>query len=186
VIDGIKRHLDEQHIRMLLYRYVERFVDMSSRFSPQSSLSDLNPSWTNRVEGWMKTNAYKNLNQGGARVRKSLFGDVDVHGLIQQITYPNSEMRIDLLVKTFNTLDEVVQTSTDHQLLEILASLQHTEGSCIPFSYGLYHDRLEIRMAAARIILCLFAQKVFSSNLAGTTLHESVGEKNTCEALNSG
>jgi hypothetical protein len=184
-MDGIKRHLDEQHIRMLLYRYVERFVDMSSRFSPQANLSDLNPCWTNRVEGWMKTSAYKNLNQGGARVRKSLFGDIDVHGLIQQITYPNSEMRTDILVKTFNTLDEVVQTSTDHQLLEILASLQHTEGSCIPFSYGLYHDRLEVRMAAARIILCLFAQKVIATNPAGSPLYESIGEKDISKALDA-
>jgi hypothetical protein len=159
VVEGIKRHLDEQHIRMLMYRYVERFVDMVNRFSPNASLQDVNPSWTNRIDGWLKTSAYKYLNQGGARVRKSLFGAKDVHGMIQQIAYGTS-IKMDSLIRMFHTLDELVQCASDHQILEILASLQQTEGSCAPFSFGLFHERMEIRMAAARIILCIYAQKV--------------------------
>ncbi len=63
IFEGIKRHIDENYIRQVLYRYVEIFVEMSFRFFPASLSKNVAPYWTNRMEGWVSTSAYKTLQQ---------------------------------------------------------------------------------------------------------------------------
>lgn len=60
VFDGIKKHIDENYIRQVIYRYVERFVEMTLHCVP-TTLQNLSPCWISRAEGWYSTNTYKNL-----------------------------------------------------------------------------------------------------------------------------
>ncbi|KAJ3312396.1 hypothetical protein HDV04_003146 [Boothiomyces sp. JEL0838] len=159
VFEGLKRHVEENHIRQILYQYVERFVEMVGRYSLNTKLNELQPIWSNRAEGWIRTNSYNYLKQRGMRFRKSLFYYIDVQALIHDLQFPSSS-NSDKFMKTFLVLDQIVQEASDAQLVEILSYLTSSDGSCLPFAYGLYHERREIRLAAARIILRLFIQKL--------------------------
>jgi hypothetical protein len=64
------------------------------------------------------------------------------------------------LIRIYLTLDLVIQQSSDAKIYELLSGLPVTDGYCLPFSHGLFHDRIEIQMAAARIIMKIYIQKV--------------------------
>lgn len=79
--------------------------------------------------------------------------------LYQDSIEPNS------LISIFSRIDQLVQVASDAQLVQILSYLDHSDGSALPFSSGLFHPRPEIQVAAARIILRLFVQKVMFTNI---------------------
>ncbi|KAJ3348789.1 hypothetical protein HDU91_006503 [Kappamyces sp. JEL0680] len=152
-----------------VYAYVERFVERSSRFSPSSLLKNVEPCWVNRVEGWTATTAFKALQkvgwfvspQRGMRIRRSLFFRSSAQGMVQELCDPpTTEYKVDRYIRLFFHLDTLVQHATNHQIIELLSYLTSSDGACVPFSYGLYHERPEINQAAARIILRLYIQKL--------------------------
>jgi hypothetical protein len=96
-------------------------------------------------------------------MRRSLFFRNNVQGLIQELSYPPSEYKVDQFIRLFFTLDWLVLSATDHQLVELLSYMTSSDGACVPLSYGLFHERMELRQAAARIILRLYVSKVFYS-----------------------
>ena len=90
---------------------------------------------------------------------RSLFPLFNVQSCLQQLQFgeliPSGEV-----VKLFVRLDAQIQQASDEQILEILASTKSSNGACAPFSFGLFHERFEVRITAARIIMRLYLQKV--------------------------
>ena len=94
------------------------------------------------------------------KIRKSLFLSFDVESMILELNFPSALSKPSRILKTYLLLDQLVQEANDDQIIEFLSYINSNNGSCVPISYGLFHDRIEVRMAAARIILRAFIQKV--------------------------
>lgn len=80
--------------------------------------------------------------------------------MIQALLFPPPEMTTELFIKIFFTVDALVQSASDNGIIEILSFMTSSDGSCLPFSFGLFHERPEIYLSAARIILRLYIQKL--------------------------
>jgi hypothetical protein len=93
----------------------------------------------------------------------ALIFDCQVKGLVFRLIHQDVIDESNLLY-IYYEMDQLIQAASDAQLVEILSYLEHSDGSALPFSAGLFHARQEIQMAAARIILRLFVQKVFFAN----------------------
>lgn len=56
---GLSQHLDEIHIRQIIYSYTERFLEMTKLFDASQSVhSEINPVWPNRIQGWITSRAH--------------------------------------------------------------------------------------------------------------------------------
>jgi hypothetical protein len=80
--------------------------------------------------------------------------------MVQQLDAPTDSKTDNDLIAIFFQLEHTVRLGSDDQLIELLSYLTSTDGSCLPFSYGLFHQRPEIHLSASRIILRLFVQKL--------------------------
>ena len=158
--DAIRKDLDEDCVRLILYRYVEKFVGIAGRFHA-SSRKEVDPVWASRVEGFVQTATYKKMATAGTKITTSLFGVNDVGGMIHQLMSGPNAMEPGSIMKIFLSLDKLVQLASDPQLVELLSGLTSSDGACLPFAFGLFHERFEVQLAAARIILRLYIQKVF-------------------------
>ncbi|KAH6576898.1 hypothetical protein BASA62_001133 [Batrachochytrium salamandrivorans] len=134
--------------------------------------------WRARAEAWQGTQSIKNLCQSRRYMaRKTMFPQYDIKSTLTEMTSapsllpaavtgvvsaatttPNSAT--DRVVSNFCIMDYLVQEASDDELVEILSYLPTTDGSCLPFSIGLFHERPEVRAAAAHIIQRLFLQKI--------------------------
>ncbi|EGF76293.1 hypothetical protein BATDEDRAFT_28671 [Batrachochytrium dendrobatidis JAM81] len=216
---GLQKHIDEMHLRQLVYNFVERFiqvctppVDVSVSVSavlpglttsppvmPAISGNITSPvvripmQWRARAEAWQNTQSMKNLCQSRLYMsRKTMFPQYDVKSALVEmaaVALPNIpgissssshggssigrssgistgsgaailSLQIERVVSNFCIMDYLVQEASDDELMEILSYLPTTDGGCLPFSIGLYHERPEVRMAAAHIIQRLFLQKM--------------------------
>jgi hypothetical protein len=80
--------------------------------------------------------------------------------MIQALLFPPPAANTELFIKIFFTIDAMVQSASDDGIIEILSFMTSSDGSCLPFSFGLFHNRPEIYLCAARIILRLYIQKL--------------------------
>jgi len=87
-----------------------------------------------------------------------MFGDI--HGMIQSLLFPSPDVNTDEFIRIFFTLDALVQSASDNGIIEILSFITCSDGGCQPFAFGLFHERPEIYLSAARIILRLYVQKL--------------------------
>jgi hypothetical protein len=162
VQNAIQKRLHENTIRLIMNRYIQSFVELGSR-NTKDTIYKINPVWVNRLSGWYETESYQDFSSCGSLISRPHFGDEDLFQLIQNLETPGL-FRIGEVVKTFLRLDSIIQRSNENQMLEILSMLKSNDGSCFPFSFGLFQERFEVQFAAARIILRLFCQKVFGFN----------------------
>ena len=164
VTDLCRNHVDENDIREHVYRYTKKFLENAMPHT--MPFQKQHPRWTNRINGWKSTVAYQTLTQvilvlteNTNFLCRSLFPKFNVQNCLQQLQFgeliPSGE-----IVKIFTRLDAQVQKASDEQILEILASVKSSDGACVPFSYGLFHHRFEVRTTAARMINRLYMQKV--------------------------
>ena len=92
------------------------------------------------------------------RNRRSLFLHYNVKDLLEKISTPQS--LAEQIVEAYFTLDAIIQSSSEDQILEILSLQTSSDGGCLPFSFGLFHERLEVQKCAAKIISRLYLSKL--------------------------
>ncbi|KAI8913699.1 docking domain of Afi1 for Arf3 in vesicle trafficking-domain-containing protein [Gorgonomyces haynaldii] len=150
IFSGLDLHLEENHMRQLVYTYLERFIE-------RLPLLENSQGYRGRVMGWKASRAYGLMSEQS--YQKSLFKDPTVIKSLSKLMY-SEHLDIPSLIQCYEILDTAIQSASDPQLIQILSQLPSKDGSAFPFSIGLFHPRHEIQMAAARIILRLHVQKI--------------------------
>lgn len=95
---------------------------------------------------------------GASDETRSLFTR-NVRGMIRKIGF-DVEMSNSILIDLVKQIDKAVQCASEDQLVQILSYINHSDGSALPFSPGLFHGRPEVRIGCARIIQRLFICKI--------------------------
>ena len=159
---GLKRNINEFHLRNVVYRYMEKFM-----FDSAYDSGNLPSQWRNHKEGWLKSTSYKSFKKAQSRLTdRTMFPKTNIKGMLDQLQalYQHSThgtlVSCEALSQIVFTLDYVVQAADDDQIVDILALFTWSDGSAFPISPALFHERPAIRLSAARIIQRLFLQKL--------------------------